>query len=381
MMIELDGMKRRTWAASRLGAAVLCLCACGDDGDFSASGQGTDADPSTGDATSSQTNETGETSSSSGDTDASDASDGGDGPEPSGPDGEWQTRASLSEPRQETGVAALGGEVYVIGGFTAAGLSPRVEVYDPGADTWRTVADFPDAGVHHANTAAVAGRLFVASYLSGNAFGAVGRTFSYDPSLDEWSEHAQMPVGTERGGSGVAVLGDTIYVLGGMRGIATVGDAWTYDTANDVWMPIEALPGPRDHLVAAGVDGKVYAIGGRADGIEAHVAHVDVYDPQTDAWSPGPPMPTSRGGMAAAVVSHWIFVAGGEGNVDDPDGVFSQFEVLDTVRGVWSTLTPMPMPRHGMGAAAVDGVVYVPGGADEQAFGAVATHEAWVLGD
>jgi len=33
----------------------------------------------------------------------------------------------------------------------------------------------------------------------------------------------------------------------------------------------------------------------------------------------------------------------------------------------------MPEPRHGTGAAALGGTLYVPGGADRQAFGAVAT--------
>jgi N-acetylneuraminic acid mutarotase len=360
----------------RLVVAALCLQGCGDDQDGTASASA--GSTGTGDGATTSPDATGDSGSDT--DDAADETESGDAPEPTDPEGQWETRASLAEPRQETGVAALGGEIYVVGGFTAAGLTPRVEVYDPESDTWRAVADFPDAEVHHANTAAVGDRLFVAGFLSGGAFAASGRTFAYDPSTDAWTEQAQMPVGTERGGSGVAVLDETVYVLGGMQGAVTVDDAWVYDTAADVWSPIESLPAPGDHLVAAAVDGKVYAIGGRAGGIEAHVPSVHVYDPEADAWSPGPPMPTSRGGMGAAVVGHWIFVAGGEGNEGDPSGVFAQFEVLDTVRGTWTSLPPMPTPRHGMGAAAVDGVVYVPGGADEQAFGAVATHEAWVLG-
>jgi hypothetical protein len=37
----------------------------------------------------------------------------------------------------------------------------------------------------------------------------------------------------------------------------------------------------------------------------------------------------------------------------------------------------MITPRHGTGAAGVGGVLYVPGGATQQAFGAVATHESY----
>jgi N-acetylneuraminic acid mutarotase len=362
-----------------LMAAALLACNGGESSDVGDSTTATEPPGSEGASESGASSPSATaTGSSSDDGDGTTSSD--DGPGPAGPHGEWQTRAPLSAARQETGVVALGGEIYVVGGFTPEGLVPRVEVYDPVGDAWRTAADFPDAGVHHANAAAVDGRLFVAGYLSGLGFGAVGRTFSYDPEADDWVEHAQLPLGTERGGSGVAVLGTRIYVLGGLRGGQSVADAWIYDTASDAWSPIEPLPSPRDHLAAAGVDGKVYAIGGRSGGITGHMPGVDIYDPDSNTWAPGPPMPTSRGGMAAAVVSHWIFVAGGEGNADEPTGVFAQFEVLDTNTGTWTTLTPMPTPRHGMGAAAIDGVVYVPGGADVQALGAVATHEAWVLG-
>ena len=42
----------------------------------------------------------------------------------------------------------------------------------------------------------------------------------------------------------------------------------------------------------------------------------------------------------------------------------------------WTTGSPMVSPRHGTGAAALDGVLYMPGGASVQAFGAVATVES-----
>ena len=55
--------------------------------------------------------------------------------------------------------------------------------------------------------------------------------------------------------------------------------------------------------------------------------------------------------------------------------MFPQTEVYNATTNTWTTLAPMPNPRHGMGAAVVDGKMYVPGGANRQGFGAVATHE------
>ena len=58
--------------------------------------------------------------------------------------------------------------------------------------------------------------------------------------------------------------------------------------------------------------------------------------------------------------------------------VFPQTEMFDVVSGEWTRLPDMQTPRHGTGAAALDGVVYVPGGANREGFGAVDVMEAFV---
>jgi hypothetical protein len=87
-------------------------------------------------------------------------------------------------------------------------------------------------------------------------------------------------------------------------------------------------------------------------------------------------MLTPRGGCAAATLGDRTFVFGGEGNAALPSGVFPELEAYTP--DSWEALEPMPTPRHGTGAAELDGVIYVPGGATMQAFGAVDTHEAYV---
>ena len=53
----------------------------------------------------------------------------------------------------------------------------------------------------------------------------------------------------------------------------------------------------------------------------------------------------------------------------------SAAELYDATANTWTTLAPMPSPRHGMGAAVVGGRMYIPGGANMEGFGAVATHD------
>jgi len=277
--------------------------------------------------------------------------------------------------RQETGVAALRGRIYVLGGFTdELAIVPRVEAYDPGKDEWTEVAPLPFP-MHHANTAVVDDRLYVLGALIGNSFTAIGDAFVYDLATGSWKSLTSMPLGTERGAGGTAAIGTKIYVAGGFRGNASVPDFSAYDTTNDTWEALPDLGEGRDHLIAAAAGEKRYVIGGRRNGVL--LGNVFEFDPATGKWAARASMPTARAGIAGARVVDRIVVAGGEGNPRDPSGVFPETEAYDPAKDTWETLEPMLTPRHGTGGAAVENVLYVPGGATQQGFGAVATNESF----
>lgn len=286
----------------------------------------------------------------------------------------WRTLAPLAAgPRQETAVVALDGEIYVIGGFDASRrIVPTVEAYDPERDRWRPVADLPEP-LHHANAAVAGGKIYVVGFLIG-PFVADGRTFIYDPEADAWSAGQPMPPGTERGASGVAVLAGKIYVAGGLRSGA-VDDFSVYDPASDTWETLPDLPAARDHLVGGAIAGLIYMAGGRGGTIDAVAGRLDAFDPASGRWSTRASMPTPRGGAAGAVADGRLYVIGGEGNPAAASGVFAEVEAYDPETDRWTSLPPMSTPRHGTGAAALFGQIYVPGGATQQGFGAVATNE------
>ncbi len=278
---------------------------------------------------------------------------------------------------QEIGVAALDGKIYIVGGFDAGvEIGPRLQIYDPATDQWTSGRDLPEA-VHHANVAAVGDKLYVvgAMQLAGFNFVAIGTVWEYDPMTDQWTEKQSMPAGTERGSAAVGVIDGVIYVAGGLRG-GSVADFSRYDPVADQWEDLPDLPEPRDHLVGASVGHAFYAIGGRNGGITALRGRVDVFDPNGGSWSSGAEMITPRGGAAAGVVDGQILVVGGEGNAGASSGVFEQVESYDPTADQWTSLAAMRTPRHGMGAAAVGDTLYVPGGATQQGFGAVAALEA-----
>jgi hypothetical protein len=230
--------------------------------------------------------------------------------------------------------------------------------------------------VHHANVAAAGGRLWVVGALVGGGFTAIGAVWSWAPGEPAWSAtHPTLVVGTQRGGSAVAVWGTRIFVLGGYRG-GSVADASAFDTATGQHALLPDLPAARDHLVGGAWEGKVFAIGGRRNGIAAIDPRTDAFDTDAGVWSSRAPMRTARAGCAAGQWGSVVAVAGGEGNGDAGSGVFPELEFYDAATDRWTAGPPMRTPRHGMGGAAVDGVLYLPGGGDVQAFGAMATVES-----
>jgi N-acetylneuraminic acid mutarotase len=75
------------------------------------------------------------------------------------------------------------------------------------------------------------------------------------------------------------------------------------------------------------------------------------------------------------VLGDELLIFGGEGNPDPASfGVWPNIDAYEPASDSWQPLPPMLAPRHGFGAAASDGRVYLPGGAAAQGFGAVNDH-------
>ncbi len=297
-----------------------------------------------------------------------------DGVPPAGcvPSSGWLDLPPLANgPTQETATVALDRKIYVVGGFRGTTVLDTVQVFDTEACTWTNGPALPRP-VHHANVVVVGDTLWVVGAMEGLNFATHPHVWSWAPATETaWTSHAAMP--NPRGSSVAGVIDGTIVIAGGLRNGA-VPEVSSFDPVAGTWATLPALPVARDHGCGGVVGDTLYVTGGRATSIGSTSGTVYAYTPG-GSWVPKAAMPTARGGTACAVVGSAIYVLGGEGNPADASGVFPQVEAYDTVTDTWTTLAPMPHPRHGMAAAAWDGSIYVPGGADVEAFGAVATHD------
>ncbi|MBI3325471.1 MAG: galactose oxidase [Nitrospinae bacterium] len=287
-------------------------------------------------------------------------------------DGSWVVRARMQEARQEVGVAALNGKVYVVGGLRRNGSqADTVEVYDIATDRWQFVHPLP-LPLDHVAVAAARGKLYVTGGFQGAA--AVDLTLEYDPVVDRWTPKAPMP--TRRGAPAAAVIAEKVYAVGGFRDGASVSDLARYDPDADRWETLPPLPTPRDHLGAGAIKGRLYAVGGRNQ-TSFTLGSLEEFDPLTRTWVPRVRMPTPRSGVAAAVVNDRLYVFGGEGNARSPQEVFQEVEAFDPGADQWQPMPPMPTPRHGIGAAVQSTDILIPGGALTQGLGPTDVHEVF----
>src|SRR6266511_4393357 len=117
--------------------------------------------------------------------------------------------------------------------------------YDPGADRWQARASLPRP-LHHATASAVGGLLYVVGGYT-EAWNPVDTVFEYNPATDRWHERARMP--TARGALAAGVIDGRIHAVGCVGRDRRNTDAHdVYDPLRDRWARGAPLPTPRDHL-------------------------------------------------------------------------------------------------------------------------------------
>jgi len=217
-------------------------------------------------------------------------------------DGQWVDMPQMPTARSCAGAAVLGSDIYVVGG------SPGVRGVD---------CDIPSSAVE-----------------------------KFDTMRNEWQAMPAMQV--ERTALAAAVIGNSIYVAGGMNHRDgrdhRLKSAERYD--DGAWTQLPDMPTCREGASAAVIAGKLLVIGGAANDDQEPLRSVDVFDPQTSSWSPGPQMNYGREHAAVAVLDGICYVMGGTGAQDSRMNSAERLE-----GGTWTMLPPMPTARAGAAAA------------------------------
>jgi hypothetical protein len=187
---------------------------------------------------------------------------------------------------------------------------------------------------------------------------AKNNVYVYEPQTDTWTQKANMPY--ENAFSGVAVVNDTIYLVGGMHSYNSppISTLMAFYPLTDTWEEKSSMPTARGMLSACAVDGKIYAIGGTQAFLTSSYSMVEVYDPATNTWSERNSMPTARVALSTCVMDGKIFAIGGY----NYPVMYSHSEMYDPVTDTWTTRTPMQETRQMFFLGTVDGRIYAIGG-------------------
>ena len=181
----------------------------------------------------------------------------------------------LPQPRSDLAAAALGGTVYVAGGFDGTALVPSILATTDGA-TFRSVGTLA-VPVRYPAVAAAEGALWIIGGDLGTAesAGAGGQTDAiqrFDPATGHTTVVGHLP--EPLGHASALVVGGRLLVAGGVSAGVHSAQVWVVDTTTGAVRPAGTLPGARSDAAAVVVGATGYLLGGELTGPNAPLASV-----------------------------------------------------------------------------------------------------------
>ncbi len=188
-----------------------------------------------------------------------------------------------------------------------------------------------------------------------------------EEQLGSWSQGAPAP--TKRTEIVAAALDGKIYAVGGFSrpsfnnilDFAISREVEIYDPATNSWSTTAPLPEGRHHAGIVALDGFLYVIGGFAKSgfsVWQAVSTVYQYNPATQTWRELKAMPTARGALGVTVCQGKIYATGGY----DGEQNASATEIYDPHTDTWTIAAPLQAPRDHLAVATVDDKIYAIGG-------------------
>ena len=283
----------------------------------------------------------------------------------------WRYGPALPVALGEVACGVINEILYVVGEGSSATLG-----YNIAAETWTSPGDLTERSFagHHHPTIIYNNKLYL---MGGLNHGSGGKVQIYDPNSDTWSLGADMPWAA--GSASAVLIGDEIYVAGGIVGSSTVTTCGKYNPNTDSWTLLANMTDGRNHAACA-TDGQLfYVFGGRGPGsgngnvLANGFADVQIYDPVADSWEssndPGStlaPLPQARGGTGTAVYANGeFFVFGGEtsnGPGATPTRTYDRVDIYDPVSNSWRPGATMPTALHGLYPVLHNEQIYIAGG-------------------
>ena len=222
---------------------------------------------------------------------------------------QWQDLgAPKPTPVLNAAAAVIGNSIYLPGGLTANNTATdRFEVLDVISKTWLALPRLPRATSGHA-VAALQGQVFV---LGGRANGQItNEGYVFDVTSNVWTTLPSMP--TARENAAAVAFNNRLYVVGGFDGRHELATCEYYAPAEKTWSTCKPMTVGRSSFGLAQVGGSLFAVGG---GTINFIGWNEKYDVSADKWTTFD-IPATHAGdwrqVATASLPTAFFVIGGK---------------------------------------------------------------------
>lgn len=251
-------------------------------------------------------------------------------------------------PSTPSGGSTAVGDDQVTATAEALQLPPRLA--QPAAQ-WRSLPDAPTPRLMTAWTV-LGDKIWIMGGLRDGV--ALQTVESYDPRTGTWQAQPPLPVPLHH--AAAATYRNEVVVLGGASGDLTQASTKVFALRGGNWVELAGLSHARAAPAAAVVGDKLVVAGGQ--NAKQLVGQTEVFD--GSSWRDAANMPTPREHLAAASDGTYMYAVGGRFLSADKNS--AAFERFDPQAGTWTKLVDMPTPRGSYGAAFIDGRIVAVGG-------------------
>jgi hypothetical protein len=238
----------------------------------------------------------------------------------------WGTAAPLPTEAHHAQAVEFNGLIYYLGGLVGPypdHVTPLVRIFNPSSNTWSEGTPMPASRQRGGGgTALHGGLLYVAGGLIDDSTGTGHEGASspmfdvYNPATGTWTSLPNMPHARDH--FHAAVVGNKLYAIAGRAGggpnffNAVIPEVDVYDFGTATWTTLPAssnIPTPRAGTGTAVLGDEIIVIGGEGNGNAYN--NVEAFDTTTGTWRTLAPMPTARHGIQAAVCNGGIYIVDG----------------------------------------------------------------------
>jgi len=235
---------------------------------------------------------------------------------------------------QSGGVAfTIGQFSYIVSGYNSSSFVKSVWRYDPYADTWSQLSDFPGTARWGAVGFNINGKGYICCGNTTGGSGYLKDLWEYDPDSAIWTRKADLP--TTKRINPVAFTIDSVAYVGCGLNAGAYKDFYKYMPATNTWIQVADFPITMEAGWAFESGGKGYVGGGLASSVISK--KMWAYDPVADSWTAKADCPLGVEYSVSFSIGNIGYV--GTGTTSDTFLILTKlFYSYDPITDSWSTV-------------------------------------------